>query len=318
MRASEDTAAVLASLDTRAADAEARALAAETRAAASEGQVRDAVERAREIETRARDIESRAKEAAERIVDAERRAREAQAQVQEARDRAVALQQEVDAAENVRQFAANTEREIAGLERELRETKTKLSQITLERDRFESQLRDARDDSETVNRDVRAARGSIEPPRRPSAALRGPAEPDLSRPRVDGEAGAPADLSRYTALVARASELEQKMVKIEREDEKLRRQLAEAQAKLEAQRRAQEDEPTSSKDPLPIQFVEQLGVLEEAIDSLRANMRAASDETAMMDQSDSVVAIAGAVSQAAEHVERARDALKVLTAFGGK
>ena len=56
-------------------------------------------------------------------------------------------------------------------------------------------------------------------------------------------------------------------------------------------------------------------MLEESIDSLRANMRAASDETAMMDQTESVVAVASAVSQAAEHVERARDALKVLTAM---
>ena len=32
----------------------------------------------------------------------------------------------------------------------------------------------------------------------------------------------------------------------------------------------------------------------------------------MMVQSDSVVAVAGAVSQAAEHIERARAAIKVL------
>jgi hypothetical protein len=37
-----------------------------------------------------------------------------------------------------------------------------------------------------------------------------------------------------------------------------------------------------------------------------------------MDQTDSVVAVASAVSQAAEHVERARDALKVLTSFANK
>jgi len=42
-------------------------------------------------------------------------------------------------------------------------------------------------------------------------------------------------------------------------------------------------------------------------------MRAASDETAMMDQTESVIAVASAVSQAAEHVERARDSLRLLT-----
>jgi hypothetical protein len=42
-------------------------------------------------------------------------------------------------------------------------------------------------------------------------------------------------------------------------------------------------------------------------------MRAASDETAMMDQTDSVIAISAAVSSAAEHVERARDALRILS-----
>jgi hypothetical protein len=44
-------------------------------------------------------------------------------------------------------------------------------------------------------------------------------------------------------------------------------------------------------------------------------MRAASDETAMMDPSDSVVAVSSAVSQAAEHVERARDAVRALNAI---
>jgi chromosome segregation ATPase len=181
------------------------------------------------------------------------------------------LQREVDAAENVRQFAANTEREIAQLERDLRESKAKLTQLTLERDRLESQLRDLREDSETKNR-------------------RAP----------DPETTAQADMSRYTALVSRTAELERK--------------LSDAEARLAAQQRAAEDdnEPTNTGAALPIEFAEQLGVLEESIDSLRANMRAASDETAMMDQTDSVIAISAAVSSAAEHVERARDALRTL------
>jgi hypothetical protein len=125
-----------------------------------------------------------------------------------------------------------------------------------------------------------------------------------SRPKLDPEATVQADLSRYTALVARSAELEQK--------------LAMAEARAAAQDRAHEDEPTNTGGALPLEFVEHLSVLEEAIDSLRGDMRAASDETAMMDQTESVVIIATAVSSAAEHVERARDALRSLTSMASK
>ncbi|NVB84544.1 MAG: hypothetical protein HOV81_39580, partial [Kofleriaceae bacterium] len=295
-----------------ARDAEAQTREAQGRAAEADARARDIEARAREIETRARDIEARAKEAAERIVDAERRAREAETKLTDALDklddlegtsdgssadvsalqaRIDELEAEVEKADNVRQFAANTEREIAGLERELRDMKAKVTQITLERDRFESQLRDLREDDETTNRRA---------------------------PSRDPEATAQADLSRYTALVARAAELEQKVLRLEKDDEQHRRELSEANARLAAQHRAQEDEPTNTGNSLPIEFAEHLSVLEESIDSLRANMRAASDETAMMDQTESVMIVSSAVSQAAEHVERARDSLRALTAVVGK
>jgi hypothetical protein len=170
--------------------------------------------------------------------------------------------------------------------------KAKVTQITLERDRMESQLRDLRDDSETTNRRV----------------------PAVGRPG-DPEVTAQADLSRYTALVARAAELEQKVVKMEKDSERMRRELSEAEQRLAAQRRAHEDEPTNTGTNIPMEFAEHLSVLEESIDSLRAEMRAASDETAMMDQTDSVVVVSQAVSSAAEHVERARDALRALSAM---
>jgi flagellar hook-basal body complex protein FliE len=95
----------------------------------------------------------------------------------------------------------------------------------------------------------------------------------------------------------------------------MRRELSESEQKLAAQRRANEDEPTNTGTGIPMEFAEHLSVLEESIDSLRANMRAASDETAMMDQSQPVIAISEAVSSAAEHVERARDALRALSAM---
>jgi hypothetical protein len=44
-------------------------------------------------------------------------------------------------------------------------------------------------------------------------------------------------------------------------------------------------------------------------------MRAASDETAVMDQTESVQVVAQALSQAAEEIERARDALGILSSI---
>ena len=161
-----------------------------------------------------------------------------------------------------------------------------LPQVALERDNLESQLRDLREDDETN------ARGVPEAPA--------------------------VDLSRYTQLVSRSAELEQRNQKLEKEQIVVRRLLAEAEAKVEAQQRAHEDEPTNTGRAMPIEFAEHLNILEESIDSLKANMRAASDETAMMEQSDSVAAVSQAVSQAAEHVERARDALKILTIMVAK
>jgi hypothetical protein len=46
-------------------------------------------------------------------------------------------------------------------------------------------------------------------------------------------------------------------------------------------------------------------------------MRAASDETAMMDQTPSVATITDAISAAAEHIERARTAIRALQAAIG-
>ena len=63
---------------------------------------------------------------------------------------------------------------------------------------------------------------------------------------------------------------------------------------------------------LPDGFGQYLSSLQDSIDSLRANMRAASDETAVMDQTDSVQVITSALTQATEEIERARDALRAL------
>jgi flagellar biosynthesis chaperone FliJ len=192
-------------------------------------------------------------------------------QLTEARAKLQALEKEVAAADNVRSFAAETEREIAQLQRDLREAKTKLAQAVNERDLLERQLEAANEGGLT----------------------------NLS----DGETTAQADMRQYEALIAKAADAQDKLARLEAEHARLRAELA-----------ARGDEATKTAPRPPVELAEQVNVLEEAIDSLRANMRAASDETAMMDQSASVVAIAEAVSAAAEHIERARAAVRALQA----
>jgi outer membrane murein-binding lipoprotein Lpp len=207
------------------------------------------------------------------------------------------LEREVANADNVRSFAAETEREIASLQRDVRDARAKLAQMTLERDRLASELRDARgDDADTTSR---------------RAAVKAGFDPDVT---------AQVDIAKYESLATKTSELEQKVAQLEGDDAALRRQLAEAQERL---RRAAVDleadnEKTRTGNQLPIaELTEHVTTLEESINSLRANMRAASDETAMMDPSESVNTISSAVSQAAEHVETARAAIRALAASIG-
>ncbi|HVV87064.1 MAG TPA: hypothetical protein VHE35_28690, partial [Kofleriaceae bacterium] len=68
----------------------------------------------------------------------------------------------------------------------------------------------------------------------------------------------------------------------------------------------------------PPAMTEHLTVLQDTLASLRASMRAASDETAVMDQTDSVQVVSSALSQAAEDIERARDAVRALNELGAR
>jgi hypothetical protein len=114
---------------------------------------------------------------------------------------------------------------------------------------------------------------------------------------------------------------------LERDGNTLRRKLAEAEDRLrtaEARVRAAinaghaDDEATRTSNHVPLAaLAEHVVTLEESIASLRANMRAASDETAMMSPSESVNTISNAVSQAAEHVEVARAAIRALASTIG-
>ncbi len=186
----------------------------------------------------------------------------------------------------MRSFAAETEREIAQLQRELRDARAKLAQMTLERDRLESELRDAREDERHHQ----------------------PARPESRRARLRPEGTAQLDVSRYEATLAKTTELEQQVATLQREEQKLRTRLADTEERLREAMDGPDDgvELTHTSSQLPLDVAEHVNVLDEAIDSLRSEMRAASDETAVMEQTESVAVVANAVSSAAEHIERAR------------
>lgn len=97
----------------------------------------------------------------DRVADADARTQareqslaELRAQLVTARERIFALEREVERADSVRSFAAETERAIAQLRRDLREARLNLTQTMLERDRLVVELRDSRGDSEAT--DLRA------------------------------------------------------------------------------------------------------------------------------------------------------------------
>jgi chromosome segregation ATPase len=309
----------------RVHDAELRVADAERRAALAKDKAGELAERITELERRAqqsessvrvnvdgdrraREAEARSAEADARAQVAERTAQQLQHQLLESQNRVGALEREVATADNVRSFAAETEREIAQLQREVRDARAKLTQMTLERDRLAADLRDARGDSETTNR-----RAPIVDPH--TGGRRTPP------PQRDPEATATLDVAQIEKMIARTTELEKKVIALERESAGLRKQLNESEQRLrDAIDRADDDDDsdaTRTGSQLPIVLAEHVSMLEESIDSLRANMRAASDETAMMEQSDSVTTISSAVSQAAEHIERARATVRALAAAIG-
>ena len=104
-------------------------------------------------------------------------------------------------------------------------------------------------------------------------------------------------------------------------DERARRAAAEQQAselydrineRITTQTAPRPDESTAIGASPLVAAGEQISVLQDAFASLRSSMRAASDEAAMMDQTDSVQVVSSALSQAVEEIERARDALRAL------
>ncbi|MBA3460290.1 MAG: FHA domain-containing protein [Deltaproteobacteria bacterium] len=290
--------AKLADYEAKLHDYETRIHDAEQNATNAREEIAEALERIKDAEMRAARADEVARASAGNA-DAEARAQSAEQKLAAAQTKLAALQKEVDAAENVRSFAAETEREIAQFQRDLKDARAKLTQMTLERDRLESELKDARQDEDTTNRSLPTVRD-----KRPSQQM----------PAYDGEVTAQADLSKYTEIIAKSVQLQDRVKKLEKEDAELREQLASAEAKLREAIDADEEgaESTSTGSQLPIALAEHVSVLEEAVDSLRSNMRAASDETAMMEMTPAVTIVSDAISAAAEHIERARGAIRSL------
>lgn len=278
--------------DSRVDELEAQLAVAEQRAADAAAHAHDLESRSKGLVERAAHAEQRASALQEQLAEMASRPRPSEArkpsehadlerELAQAQKRIAELNREVDAAENVRQFAATTEREIAQLQRDLREQKVAVTQLTLERDRMAAQLADMQSDSVTTDRRAKASDQADQ-----------------------------ADLSRYTALVARAAELESKLARMEADNAALKLKLARAEDMIAAH---DHDNETTSIASVPTdELADCLITLGESIDSLRANMRAACDETAVMEQNESVAVVSAAVSHAAEHIERARDALRIL------
>ena len=123
---------------------------------------------------------------------------------------------------------------------------------------------------------------------------------------ADATASEDTDVREADARLAREFD------ELKRDREALAEQLRGLQAKLDF------DVDTGvGGDELPPHVRDGLAVLEESIDSLRAEMRAAGDETAAMPESDSSQAVGAAIGAARDHLERARAALRALLDWAG-
>jgi hypothetical protein len=97
----------------------------------------------------------------------------------------------------------------------------------------------------------------------------------------------------------------------------LRRRLTETDAELDELDRlkaelARRPAAAPAAPALPPGFAEQVAALSDSLSSLRGSMRAISDETAVMEQSESLQVVSAAVAAAMEELERARDAVRAL------
>jgi chromosome segregation ATPase len=290
----------LAWMERDLANVQSRELRA-TDAAAAE-RVTRAEERAHTAEKRVAEAERRAASAEDRLHDSLRQLLAAEKRVSDM-ERAGAVEETTDT------LGAKHAEHLAQLERQLADAHDKLAQLGEEREMLLSELRAARGDTDvtklrTVIPPTFAQDPEVTAQRAQVAKLQSDAEVELRRAREE--------------TAAAVAELERVRMKTTADIRTLEDQIRVLQKAPAADREATSDTNRTISAAPPDGVIDSLGVLEEAIDSLRANMRAATDETAMMDQTESVQVVAAAVSQAAEHLDRARSALRTLLEWASK
>jgi chromosome segregation ATPase/pSer/pThr/pTyr-binding forkhead associated (FHA) protein len=198
---------------------------------------------------------------------------------------------------NIEQERAQASQTQAQLQSELDRIGAQGAEAARAQERLEQELRTMRNELERaiadrhqLHRELRIARGDTDEVQLRAAGFE------------DREVTSDGEVNRFRAAQV--------------ENEELRRRVHELEDRMRAPTASEAmDDGPPPRPAIPEALAEHLNVLEESIDSLRANMRAASDETAVMEDSESVIVVSNAVSQAAEHVERARAALRALVAY---
>lgn len=277
-------------------------------------------------------------------------AAEARAAAAEAEVRAAAVEAEARAQTAVTETA--TTAELDGLRTQLDGLRQQLDEATTAVTVTQSQCADLADRNATLTTELESLRAALAEAhaaqttaeaaiasaradaaaasaRADAAAASARAEAAAVSARVDATQhdGATAELASLEAAVqaaeataaaerrAAATALADAQSSHARELAALRTELAAAQRALHA--RAASTQTSDDRAATSADVADTVAMLEEAIDSLRANMRAASDETAQMAPNESVVVVATAVEQAAEHLGTARAALRRLNAALG-
>jgi chromosome segregation ATPase len=262
--------------------------------AATEGALRDAGDKLAAADARANAAEARANElAAQHAQSAGAEAAAAQARIaQLEKDIAVAADR-----------ATNAEDQLAARDADLADARRRVEDAAGQAEELRS-LRAAADEAEGLRDRI----GTLE--RDAAAHERAAAATDLLREQLQ------------TVTIERD---QLKDAGTQAEDERRRRrdaeeQLMELQDKVGALEKAAAAAPANGAPahaaPTPA-IGEHVQVLQDSLSSLRSSMRAASDETAVMDQTEPVQIVSNALSQAAEEIERARDALRALADLAG-
>jgi hypothetical protein len=210
--------------------------------------------------------------------------------------------------------AARTEAQAAQAALAAARTEAQATQFALAAARAEGQgaqavhaaLAAARGETQATQAALTAARGEAQAAQAALAAARGEAQTARGEAQA-AQAALAAARAETQAARAEAAELQTSLNRAEREV---------SEARFAPPPAPPAPVPTAAAS-IPPEMNEHLATLGDSISSLRASMRAVSDETAIMEQSDSLQVVTAAVASATEDIERARDALRALSAIAG-